>query len=193
MTTHSIGDDFDFGEAKKSIPDAQYAPDGIYTLKITKCEFKHSKGDPAKGKPSRPMFALTCSIISGPYAGLPVWHNLVYTEENPNAKRMFYGQLARLGIAQPGRGSEVASALVDRVFTAEVGHREYNGVISNQIEKFLDLQSTGAVGVPTMGVVPPAQAPIAPVQAPVVPEATVAPAPAPQLAPQPQAAPHVPF
>ena len=190
MTTHQMGDDFDFAAAKEGIPEQTYAPDGTYTIEVRKCDFKFSKGDPTKGKPSRPMFALTCSIVNGPYAGLPVWHNLVYTEENPNAKRMFYSQLDLLGIKNPGRGTDTANALVGRVFSAQIGHREWNGSISNQIDKFIALQSTGAAGVPSAGVVPPAPAvatpqPMAPA-VPVTPTAEV-----PQPAPAPAAAPAV--
>ena len=155
MVTHQMSDDFDFGTAKAGMPETSHAPDGTYTLEIRKCEFKHSKGDPARGKPSRPMLAMTCSIVSGPYAGLPVWHNLVYTEENANAKRMFYSQLELLGIRNPGRGSDLAQALVNRVFTAQIGHREWNGSMSNTIERFIQLQSTGAAGVPSPSVTPP--------------------------------------
>ena len=182
MATHQMGDDFDFAAAKQDMPESSHAPDGQYTLEVRKCEFKYSKGDPTKGKPSRPMFAMTCSIVNGPYAGLPVWHNLVYTEENQNAKRMFYGQLELLGVKNPGKASDTAAALVGRVFTAQIGHREWNGSISNQIDRILTLQSTGAVGVPSAGVVPPAPSVQAP--QPMAPAVTVTPAvDVPQAAP----------
>lgn len=185
MATEQVAD-FDFGAGKKDLPDVSVAPDGPYNLKITKAEMKQSKG--GAGKPQRPMIAITTVIDGGPYATLPVWHNFVYTEENLNAKRMFYNQLALLGIVNPGTGAQVCAQLVGRVFNANVGHRDYNGTPQNTIERLNSLVSAGD-GMPSAT---PAAAPVAapipqPAQAPAIPDVTpqaVVPQPAP--APQPE-------
>lgn len=184
MATENVTD-YDFGAAKAGLPDEAIAPDGPYNLEIKKCEYKMSKGDASQNKPVRPMLALTCHITSGPYAGLPVWHNLVYTEENPTAKRMFFGQLNLLGIPNPGKGSETALALKGRVFQAQVGHRVFNGVPQNSIEKIVQLVSAAPTGsVPQTPAVPVAAPAPAPQVAPTIPEAA-APAAVPQPAPLP--------
>lgn len=189
MATESV-EDFDFGAAKAGLPEESVAPDGPYNLEIKKAEYKMSKGDPSQGKPRRPMFAITCHIVSGPFAGLPVWHNMVYTEENATAKRMFYAQLALLGISSPGTASQTSAALKGRVFQAQVGHRAYNGVPQNTIERIISLVSASPTGSVPQAAVPQVASPIPqPTPAVAVPEAVataavppvVAPVPAPQV------------
>jgi hypothetical protein len=202
MASQDIAVDFNIGGALAGVSDAAVAPDGAYVLKVTKAEAKSSKGSATK--PSRPMIAMTCSIQGGPYAGLPVWHNFVWTEENENAKRFFRANLKALGIniTPTTTMGQIASALVGVVFNATIGHREFNGTISNQIDKFGALQTASPSGTPVPQIATPAIAPVpqvaaaAPVEqvaAPITPAAEIPQAAPAAAAPAPAGVPAPPF
>lgn len=162
MTTQDIAGDFNIGSELDKIPDAAVAPDGPYVLEIKKAEAKSAKT-------GNPMIAITCSITNGPFAGMPVWNNFVWVADKQNVQRMFKDNIKRLGvnITPTTTMAQVAQALVGRVFQATLGHREYQGTMSNTLERIGALQGTGPSATPVPGIPTPQISPIAPAAAPI--------------------------
>lgn len=169
-------------------------PDADYNVKVEKAEAKQS----ANGNLT---FNLTLIVTTGPYAKRKLWTNVTVVPTNPTALNFFFRKMAAMGIskdffANNPSDSQVAQAMVDREFRAQVGNRTYQGEKKNEVKGFAPIAQTGAAGAPTVPpaptVTPPAHA--APVNA--GPAVAPAPAPAPQAAavaaPQETAAPQAP-
>lgn len=110
-----MADEMNWGQLYDSAGSADDAlPPGDYEVEVTKAEAKTSKN-------GKPMYAVTCKVVSGPHAKRGVWHNIVVSPENPNAMRMFFLNMKAFGIgedffkrAPSPSHDQVAAALVGR-------------------------------------------------------------------------------
>lgn len=142
-------------------------PDGSYDAQVAAAEALESST-------RKTMFKVKFQVLTGPYAGRPVWSNLVISPENPSALGYFFANMAALGLtsdyfAQNPHPTHVADALVGRQCRVEVSSRVYQGQKRNDVKRIMPLNS--AVQAPP--------APSAPMSAPVAPVPAPAPAPAP--------------
>lgn len=167
-------------------------PDGDYECQVV--EAKASTTSTGKT-----MFVVKYNVLTGPHTNRKIFNNFTVSPENPNALGFFFRHMAAMGLtrdyfAQSPHPVHVAEALNGRRAKLKVGHREWGGVMRNDVKDVM--APTGSVaaapaqqaGVPQMpGAVampPAAAAPVAPV-APVAP-APVAPVAPPPVAPEPQ-------
>lgn len=123
-----------------------------------------------------PRFKINPSVEAGPRANARVFHTF-YTTEKPNGMKMFYDQMAVLGITEDWLDTvtddrQIAQAMVGKRFTAEVFHEMYQDKLQQRLRKIAAPVGSAPVG------------PGAPVAAAVAPAAAAGPNPfaAPQAA-----------
>lgn len=174
-------------------------PIGWYDMTIVAAEYKTA----STGKP---MYKCQFQIESGPQQGRKVTNNFNVTVDNPAALRIFFRQMAALGLdqtffAQNPPPELVAQSLLGKRARVELGERMFQGEKQNN---FTNLQAAGAPGAMAAGVAAPGSAPsgvpqmpqapvqqVPPVVAALVPPAASPEVPTPQIptpAPVPAAA-----
>lgn len=152
--------------------DATTVIQGDFPLVIDSAEATKSQG-------GKDMIKCKVKVESGVYANRMIYHNFTISEESPAAMRMFFSQMAILGInakwwnANPDVPvSEVAKAIEGRRFTGKVGIKTWQGADREEIQEFKPAVggatakaaataglSRGTVGTPaTTSDVPPAVA-----------------------------------
>ena len=182
---------------------AELIPDSDYAAVIDSCLHKQSKN-------GKDMYVAKWKLVSGPYAGKTLYHNLVISPESPNAMQMFFKQMNTLGLDAAFFGmnpthEQVATNLIGRQAVISVGHKTWNNEARNEVTGI----SRGAAGPQVPGVPVPPQAFAAaqstqtfvpqPVLAPPAPQPALTPvasvlappAPAPYVIEQPIAAPPI--
>lgn len=146
--------------------------DGVYSFVV-----------PEKAKVAEkdgwPRYSVFLKVESGPRANSRIWHNF-YTTEKPNGMRMFFDQMAVLGLtlenffSKNPTDDQIAQALVGRRFTAEVYEDDYNGKKSKKLRNFKPAIGSAPAVTPQgpaaglsgpgagFGAPPAVQAPVAP-------------------------------
>ena len=173
-------------EAGDSAQDFTVLPASDYDVKIIKAEAKLA----STGKI---MFAITCEVTSGPYAKRRLWSNLVVSPANPTALGIFFRQMNAIGIdpkfftSNPS-DDQVAAALLNKEFRAQVAVKPYQGSDKNEIKGYFPKTSaSNEAAIPPPPIIVPAAT--APAPAPAAPVVAPTPSPAPAAA---AAAPPVP-
>lgn len=105
--------------------------------------FVVDSAEPALTQGGKDMIKCKMIVESGPFAGRAIWHNFTISPESSAAMRIFFSQMAVLGLGAkywdkyPDAPMEqVAAALKDRRFEGRVGTREWQGAEREQIEEF---------------------------------------------------------
>lgn len=148
-------------------------PNGDYDFKVIEA----SSTTTATGKT---MFKITCETQAGPYAKRRVWDNLVISPENKNALGIFFTKMAALGLPRDffmtnnPSNAQIESAMIGRVFRANVGTRVWQGDTRNEIKKYYVVANPAAQVAPSLSA-PAASAPLPP-PPPAPPAPPVAPA-----------------
>lgn len=142
--------------------DAVTVIEGTFIAAIVSAEAKtNSKGNP--------MWKCKWQIQVGTYAGRPIYQNFNLTPESPAALKMFFGQMAVLGLGadffdrEPSE-EDVAKALEGRVAEIEVGKRSWNGADQEEIKQIKPAPmgfGGAAVSQPTGGATPRSTSPSA--------------------------------
>lgn len=120
-------------------------PQGDYDVKIIETEATKSSTD-------KPMWKITCQVLSGPHEGRKVWTQQTLTMDNPDALNVFFRQMAAAGLTgeffktKPSN-EQIADALLGRQFRAKVTIREWQGVPRNNIKQWNPI-GRGGVGAP---------------------------------------------
>jgi hypothetical protein len=107
-------------------------PAGDYDMVVSACQYVTS----STGKP---MYKTTMRVETGPLAGKSFINNFVLSGDNPNALRMFFRQLATLGLdanffANNPTPETVANALVNRRARVSLKTRTWNGEERNEMQ-----------------------------------------------------------
>lgn len=185
--------DIDWKALQKEATDA-VLPDGEYNVMVVEAEMTRTAND-------KPMIKTKFRVIDGPKKDRPVWTNFTISAESPIALRIFFQQMAALGLsadyfAAGPAPDQVARDLVNRMATVTLGAREFQGAMRNQVESLKAYSGTGppppgaTVGPPALSV--PGAAPTAGPPLPSTPP-TVAAAAAPPAPSAPSAPPTQPF
>jgi hypothetical protein len=114
--------------------DATTVLTGDFPVVITAATATQSSG-------GKPMIKVTMKIESGTFSGRTLFNNFNVTADNPNAMRIFFGQMSVLGLGTPFWNTgptmeQVASALVGRRAIVTVGSRQWQGTDREQIENW---------------------------------------------------------
>jgi len=137
-------------------------PSGTYDVTVEKAEHKIAQS-------GKSMFEVQFKVISGPHANRFVWNRFVVVPDSPRALAYFFSNMRALGLdsdffAASPSDDVVASALVGRTVTIEVGQTEYNGALRNEVKKVL--ASKGATATVAAPVASAPAAPVTPMSAP---------------------------
>jgi hypothetical protein len=164
-------------------------PDGEYELKVI--EASHTTTQSGK-----PMFKVTAEVQTGAHAKRRVWDNLVITEGNNTAMRIFFDKMAAMGLPQDffvalPSNDQITQAMMGRPFRGQLATSEYNGKFRNEIKRYSVASQVNATAVPVTAAAAAAAPAPAPAPAPAVAPA-MAPAVAPVSAPPAEAAPPAP-
>lgn len=189
-----------WAQLAKDAGDFSPVPIGKYDSICVKAELKQAQS-------GNEYWATQWKIQNGPQVGRVLFNNFVLVETNPNALRMFFVNLRKLGITTEhlnnlGHDKNALTPMfVTRQALLTVEHKPYNGEMREQVAS-IDPHPSGPIGsmgniggpAPAASAVPAnfAQNPT-PQAAPIpqaVPQAPAAPIP--QPAPVPQAAPQAP-
>lgn len=86
-----------------------------------------------------PRFKINPAVEAGPRANARVFHTF-YTTEKPNGMKMFYDQMAVLGITEDWLDTvtddkQIAQAMVGKRFTAELYHEMYQDKLQQRLRK----------------------------------------------------------
>jgi hypothetical protein len=181
--------EIDWKALQKEATDA-VLPDGDYNVMVTEAECtKTSNG--------KPMYKVKMRVIDGPKKDRPIWSNFTLSAESPVALRIFFQQMAQLGLtadyfAANPHPDQVARDLVNRMATVTLGATEWQGAMRNQVTAVKAYSGTGppppgaTVGPPVVSA--PGGAPAAGPPIPSTPP-TVAAAATPGIPPAPPAQP----
>jgi hypothetical protein len=133
-------------------------PKGDYPLTVTET-------DAIQSGTGKPMIKIKFVVSSGHQnQGTPVYTNLVLSEENPKALRMFFRNLAAFGITadvvsglsnQPNGMATIASMMLGRQVFVTLGQREWpagSNEWSNEVTAYKTLAGAGAVQAPAPAV-----------------------------------------
>jgi hypothetical protein len=162
-------------------------PAGDYDMVVSACQYVTS----STGKP---MYKTTMRVETGSFAGKSFINNFVLSGDNPNALRMFFRQLATLGLdanffASNPTPETVANALVNRRARVSLKTRTWNGEERNEMQ---------AINPPLGGTPTTVTTANPAITNPIIDQSALAqtvvqpqPQPQPQLQPQPQVAPQV--
>lgn len=168
----------------------QAIPIGDYDVVVKTCEAKTTSN-------GKPMLNVKFAVeAGGPFSGRPIYNNFTISAESPNALRIFFTQMAAMGLDSAFFGGHpsmetVASSLVGRRARITVGHREWNGQQQLDVKSVkapsgpqaaAPVATAGGAVLPGGAALPPAAAPpiAPPVQQPVAPPVAQ---PAPAAAP----------
>lgn len=113
--------------------DATTVIEGLFVATIIECTWKpNSKGNP--------MWKCKWQIQADQYTGRPIWNNMNLTPDSPAALKMFFGQMAVIGLGadffdrNPSE-DEIANALIGRTAEIKVGKRTWNGADQEEIQE----------------------------------------------------------
>lgn len=112
----------------------------------------------------KPMIKTTLKIESGQFAGRTLFNNFNVTADNPNAMRIFFGQMSVLGLGNPFWNSnptlqQVADALVGRRAIVTLETRQWQGSDREQVANWKSaVGGPGGGGQGTLGGFTPAPA-----------------------------------
>jgi hypothetical protein len=109
-----------------------------------------------KSSNDKPMIKVKLRVESGPKAGQTLFSQFVLSAENPNAMRIFFGQMSIFGLdsaffARNASASleVIAQALVGRRAIAVVEAREWNGTQRENIKEYKKALGGPGVGAGT--------------------------------------------
>lgn len=116
-------------------------PDGSYDVIVV-------DATAATSSTGKPMFKLKFRVTSGPQRDKQLLTQLTLSAENATALRIFFRHMAALGLdetffTEQPTPEDVASALLNRGATVEVGTREWRGEARNDVVNIVPLQLTG--------------------------------------------------
>jgi len=144
--------------AKDAAKGQEPLPVGAYEVEVTGAEHKVA----ASGNP---YYKTELTVAAGPHKGRKLWNNITLNASNPNSVGYFFGTMRTLGLDAeffadlPGDESEAAAlictALVGRQVVATVKHGEYNGNVTNEVDK-LAKSSAALSGTPSVEPAAPA-------------------------------------
>lgn len=141
-------------------------PDGDYDLVVVESKATTSSN-------GKPMLKVKFRVANGPHQDVPIWWNGVVSAESAMAMRMFFMNMAALGVESSFFASNpsmdvLAGAIMGRNVRATVATSTWNGVERNEIKSLKALASTGpsAPGAPSGAAIPSPLAPIAQALAP---------------------------
>lgn len=145
-----------FAELLKSAQaGAAVIPDGPVTVTV-------ETADAVVASSGKDMLKVKARVVGGPHANRAITNNFVLTEDNPNALRFFFAQMAAFGLdanfflGSNGSLEPAARALPGRSAIYELGHREWpagSGQLQNQVTGVKPVS-----GVPQVGAQAPAPA-----------------------------------
>ena len=171
-----------WAQLAKEAGDFSPVPIGKYDAICVKAELKQAQS-------GNEYWATQWKIQNGPHAGRVLFNNFVLVETNPNALRMFFVNLRKLGITTEhlnnlGHDKNALTPMfVTRQALLTVEHKPYNGEMREQVAGF-DPHPNGPIGsMSNIGGPAPAASAV---------PANLVPNPAPQAAPIPQAVPQAP-
>jgi hypothetical protein len=116
-------------------------PDGDYDAIIVEATATTSSN-------GKPMIKTKWRIIGGPYEKRAVSSNFTISAESSVALRIFFDQMALLGLdtdffAASPKPDDVAAALLNRGAHLTLGQREWQGATLNEIKRIAPLVLTG--------------------------------------------------
>ena len=115
------------------VEDEEFLPAGKYTVAIMSSKKKETS------KKTGYMLVLRLQVVSGKHKGFSVFHNLNLWNQNTTAvriaKKEFETIKKAVGVMTPKDSSELHNIS----FVADVGVREWNGQMQNEITKFLPM------------------------------------------------------
>jgi hypothetical protein len=116
--------------------DATTIIEGEFSLVIDTAEATKSQG-------GKDMIKCKVKVESGPYANRLIYHNFTISKESPAAMRMFFSQMAILGLDAKWWGanadapvSHVAATIAGRRFIGKVGSKVWQGAAREEIQEF---------------------------------------------------------
>lgn len=176
-----------FGEAAAGFDPnaAMVIPKGEYEVRIDSAEAKVAASS------GREMISVKMVVEGGPQDGRQVYNNFVWVPEKENAVRMFFINMAHMGLdkayfMKSPSMDQVASDITGKRVRVTIDHREYMGEMQPDVKRIKPSQ--GGASVPQMG--SPAATP-GPAMQPAPTAAAPTPAPTPATT-TPQAAPSAP-
>lgn len=161
---------FDF---QKLLQDAKAGgawPDGQYDMEIVQADATTANSGSA-------MVVAKLRCLTGPFANKHITNNFVLSVDNPIALNIFFKNMRAFGLddnffLQLGNGdhSAIANNLLGKRARVTLGHRPYQGVDQNKIDKIEPLSgaisttSPTTVGMPQATEIPQAQSQVPPQQ-----------------------------
>ena len=140
--------DIPWDELMDAANDSDFAPipQSDYDVKISATEATTSSTD-------KPMWKITCDVISGPHAGRKLFTQQTLTKDNPNALNIFFRQMAAAGLTSEffktrPTNQQIADALLGRQFRAKVIVKDYQGMPKNEIKQWNPPSAAAAAGGP---------------------------------------------
>lgn len=122
------------GEADKSQEGAggggfEPAPRGIYTIQVADFKDGQTQGDPAKGKPKRPMVTLECEIADeGDHFGKKVWVTIVHVPKGEKGHGLMLHYLHAFDIELDGSYQFDTNDMQGRQARALLGTKPYTKI-----------------------------------------------------------------
>lgn len=170
-----MSESVNFGALLQSVGtlDMQPVPAGSYNAKVI-------DASAAQTSTGKLMYKLRYEIEDGPSRGRKVYNNITLTTDNPNALRMFFVNMKAMGLGESYFASSpspdaVAQALMGARCIITINHREYQGVMRENVAGIKEaaspmagLGASPAPAIPAPVAATPAPAPVvaAPVAAP---------------------------
>ncbi len=158
MTTRTIG------ELQGIAASSSYAPlpADSYAVEVTGADFVSKVG-------KNPYFKVEFTVVEGAYARRKVWTNIVLGESEGSIG-YFFNKLAKLGLdsefwnnhpnaAIDDIAPEVCQRLIGRPAVVLLKIRDYQGTLSNEVDKITAATTLGASGVAQAPVSRPAGVP----------------------------------
>ena len=178
---------YDFGKLLQDAKAGAAWPEADY-------DFEVAEADAVTASTGSAMIKTKLRCLVGTYAGKHVTNNFVLTPDNPAALMMFFRHMKAFGLdetffASIGQGNlqPVAAALRGRRARITLGHREWQGVMQNDVKAVKPI-TEGIAGGPQLGaslpgqtVVPPPPATTVTYAQPATPGAVPPPPPPPAL------------
>ncbi len=140
--------DIPWDELMDAANDSDFAPipQSDYDVKISATEATTSSTD-------KPMWKITCDVLSGPHAGRKLFTQQTLTKDNPNALNIFFRQMAAAGLTSEffktrPTNQQIADALLNRQFRAKVIVKDYQGMPKNEIKQWNPPSAAASAGGP---------------------------------------------
>jgi hypothetical protein len=144
-----------FGQVLKDAKSASFEalPIGDYDVEVTKAEAVTSSN-------GRPMIKATFKVIVGPHTNRQVMNNFVLSVDSPVALSIFFRHMKCFGLddnffamlGESGTLDPAASAMVGKRVRLELGHREWQGEMRNEVKQVKPYTGApGGMGGPAAG------------------------------------------